>query len=201
MTDNLEVLVHSLGLEVERGSRGKWVIPEHLAATLRDADRLMKGGAGTATIRRVLGVTITPQAPDAAAAEDAHGAPCADREDIPVPERAAGLERGEAPLPARSDAVDAELLDRATSLPGVHEMAGLVAASVADVVKGETELAEKYARAAFEVGELRATVKARDERLALMAAELAEMKAELHEARALLAAPLRPARPWWRFWG
>lgn len=48
--------IHALGLTVEKGSRGKWFISDDLLQVLRDADRLMKDGAGAATTRRVLGL-------------------------------------------------------------------------------------------------------------------------------------------------
>ena len=50
--------IHALGLTVEKGSRGKWFISDDLLQVLRDADRLMKDGAGAATTRRVLGLEI-----------------------------------------------------------------------------------------------------------------------------------------------
>jgi hypothetical protein len=48
--------IHALGLNVDKGSRGKWFISDDLLQVLRDADRLMKDGAGAATTRRVLGL-------------------------------------------------------------------------------------------------------------------------------------------------
>jgi hypothetical protein len=50
--------IHALGLTVEKGSRGKWFISDDLLQVLRDADRLMKDGAGAATTRRVLGLEL-----------------------------------------------------------------------------------------------------------------------------------------------
>ena len=51
--------IHALGLVVDKGSRGKWFISDGLLQVLRDADRLMKDGAGAATTRRVLGLEST----------------------------------------------------------------------------------------------------------------------------------------------
>ncbi len=62
--------IHALGLEVEKGSRGKWLIPDELRGVLEEADRLMKGGAGAATTRRVLGITMDSPITDPAPGED-----------------------------------------------------------------------------------------------------------------------------------
>jgi hypothetical protein len=70
--------IHALGLTVEKGSRGKWFISDDLLQVLRDADRLMKDGAGAATTRRVLGLEMSVsteaprlQAPESTATEKA----------------------------------------------------------------------------------------------------------------------------------
>ncbi|MDB5099747.1 MAG: hypothetical protein JWM80_4168 [Cyanobacteria bacterium RYN_339] len=54
--------IHALGLTVEKGSRGKWFISDDLLQVLRDADRMMKDGAGAATTRRVLGLEVSVSA-------------------------------------------------------------------------------------------------------------------------------------------
>ena len=85
-------------------------------------------------------------------------------------------------------------------------------AQVVDAIGGQTELAEKYARAAHTIGQL-------EERVANMSSQLAEARGlliageserqaerdrlvgELAAARALLAVPKPMARPWWKVWG
>ncbi len=178
MTVKLEDLITSLGLEVGRGPGGKWVIPEHLAATLRDADRLSKDGAGTATMRRVLGITMAPVSPDPAAIEPS--------DPPPSPDPSAH---------AAEPAPD-------------HALAGLVTTAVTTAVKAENELAEKYARAAHRIGDLEATTRALEAERDRLTGELAaarterdQLRAESDELRMLLAARPASARPWWKVWG
>lgn len=98
-------------------------------------------------------------------------------------------------------------LDRAQPGPALEEVAASVGEAIAarmthelvEVLRRETDLAEKYARAAHRIGELEATVRSRDERLELLAAELQEARQRI----ALLEAPkeVAPAtRPWWKIW-
>ncbi len=47
--------IKSLGINVEKGARGKWLLTDELAAALKQADHAMKNGAGEATIRRIIG--------------------------------------------------------------------------------------------------------------------------------------------------
>lgn len=99
--------------------------------------------------------------------------------------------------------------DRAEPGPSVQEVAATVGDAIvervgrelSEVLRRENDMAEKYARAGHRIGELEATLKARDERLELLAAELAEVKADRDQVRALLAAPPAPVRPWWKVWG
>lgn len=58
-----------------------------------------------------------------------------------------------------------------------------IVAQVVEAMRGENELAEKYARVAHQVGKLEA--------------ENENLRAQLAEAKALLAAPVKP---WWRIW-
>lgn len=60
-----------------------------------------------------------------------------------------------------------------------------------ETIREQTALSEQYARATYEIGELRERVKNRDEKIA-------ELQAQLAEAQGLLNAP-KP-RPWWRLW-
>ena len=64
---------------------------------------------------------------------------------------------------------------------------------IVTAIQENNDLAEKYARATYEIGELRERVKGRDEKLAELQGRLEEQarKIELLEA---------PKRPWWRFW-
>lgn len=112
--------------------------------------------------------------------------------DHPAPDERETKESETGPMNAERQANDRRAAD-------VRELAGLVAAAVADVVKAENELAEKYARATYEIGELRATTRGLEAERDRLAGELAEVKADRDQARALLAAPA--PRPWWKVWG
>lgn len=70
--------------------------------------------------------------------------------------------------------------------------------AVTAAIATQTDLAEKYARAAHQIGNLEAKVQAKDERIAQLADELAEARQRI----ALLEAPKEtPApRPWWKWW-
>lgn len=100
-----------------------------------------------------------------------------------------------------------------TSGPGLAD----IRAAVVQVLEEQNELAEKYARATYSIGELTATVKAGEaERVRLagelmkamataeqvpeLRAQLARAEAELSSARAQLTASPR-GRPWWKVWG
>jgi DNA-binding transcriptional MerR regulator len=82
------------------------------------------------------------------------------------------------------------------------DTAAIVEAVTAAIV-GQTDMAEKYARAAHRIGELEATVKAvegeRDRDRQTLEAERDRLVGELAAARALLSAPA--ARSWWKWWG
>lgn len=202
VTVKLEDLISTLGLEVERGRGGKWVIPAHLVETLREVDRLAQEGAGPATMRRVLGITMVPEppAPVAFIVEEAE-----EGDDAP------------APTAATAPAVEAEPV--ATTEPDADGLPTLVAAAVTGALKTENELGEKYARAAHRIGELEATARALEAERDRLAGELAGVRAEATAAQAQLAdlrtelvaarherdhlralrtAP--PPRPWWKFW-
>ena len=73
-------------------------------------------------------------------------------------------------------------------------------AQVVEVVANQTDLAERYARAAHQIGTLEERTRGLELDRDRLAGELAEVKAERDQARALLAAPA-PARPWWKVWG
>lgn len=60
-SSGLRKRIANLGLQPERGSRGRVVLTPELEATLREADRLMGAGAGTATVRRRLGLAREAQ--------------------------------------------------------------------------------------------------------------------------------------------
>ena len=64
-------------------------------------------------------------------------------------------------------------------------------AQVVEAIAGQTDLAEKYARAAHQIGTL-------EERTRGLELERDRLAGELAAARALLAAP-KPA-PWWKAW-
>lgn len=160
--------IHALGLQPDRGSRGRVVITPDLEATLREADRLMGEGAGAATVRRRLGLSC----------------------DAPV-------------TPATHDS---------SPRPGAVTLAPLscdaqeIRDAVTQAIADQTDLAERYARAAHRVGELEATVRAVEaerDRLALAAdraeAELAQARALQAEQAQAIAALTR--RPWWKVWG
>lgn len=74
---------------------------------------------------------------------------------------------------------------------------GAFLAQVVEVVANQTDLAERYARAAHQIGTLEERTRGLELERDRLAGELAEVKAERDQARALLAAP---ARPWWKFW-
>lgn len=166
--------IHALGLQPDRGSRGRVVITPELEATLREADRLMGEGAGAATVRRRLGLSC----------------------DAPVTPSTHGTSATPGAVTLAPLSCDAQ------------EIRDAVTRAIAD----QTDLAERYARAAHRVGELEATVRgveAERDRLALAAshaeAELAQaraLQAEQAQAIASLAAELAQARrPWWKVWG
>jgi DNA-binding Lrp family transcriptional regulator len=151
--------IHALGLSPERGSRGRVVMTPELEATLREADRLMGDGAGTATVRRVLGISDTAPANDASAAY----------------------------------ATDTE----AVAHLGVSHDALEIREAVMQAIAQQTDLAERYARAAHRVGELEATVRA-------VEVDRDRIKAALDQAQARLDALSGSAsssrRPWWAWW-
>lgn len=68
----------------------------------------------------------------------------------------------------------------------------LIVAQVVEAIAGQTELAEKYARAAHEIGLL-------TERVSNLTAQLGDARSRI----AQLEAPKEalPPRPWWRLWG
>jgi hypothetical protein len=70
----------------------------------------------------------------------------------------------------------------------------IIVEAVTTAIANQTELAERYARATYEIGELRATTKALEADRDRVLAELAEAKTKIM----LLEAPT--ARPWWKLW-
>lgn len=165
--------IHALGLETERGSRGRMVLTSELEAALREADRLMGEGAGSATVRRVLGLA-------------------SDVQETPTAHASASMPGAVTLAPLASDA---------------REIRDVVAEAIAD----QTELAERYARAAHRVGDLEATTRAVEAERDKLTQDLEQARAELAQARALqleqaqalttLTAELAQARrPWWRPW-
>lgn len=119
---------------------------------------------------------------------------------IPVrvqPELPTGLDRAEPESPNLTIQFEPEPGPvPARAQPDLEEVAAAVGRQVTehlvDVLRRETALAEKYARATHLVGQLEATVAARD-------ADLARITSELAEARKLLTPPPVPC-PWWRRW-
>jgi len=151
--------IHALGLSPERGSRGRVVMTPELEATLREADRLMGEGAGTATVRRVLGISG----------------------DAPV---------NDSSVPCATDT-------EAVAHLGVSHDALEIREAVMQAIAQQTDLAERYARAAHRVGELEATVRA-------VEVDRDRIKAALDQAQARLDVlngdVLSSRRPWWRIW-
>jgi DNA-binding transcriptional MerR regulator len=108
-------------------------------------------------------------------------------------------------------------LEPASGRPQVNraDTAAIVEAVTA-AIASQTDMAERYARATYRIGELEATVKAIEgdrDRVVIdavrdrqsietdrdqLVGERDQLAQELSAARALLAIP--PARPWWRFW-
>lgn len=173
--------IHALGLGVTRGSRGKWIIPDALATTLRDADDLMKGGAGAATVRRVLGITLAPIPDRAVTGEGADAA----RTEAGASEESAERDHavtGESPIPDR--------------VPHVMDMDVIVQAVTA-AIANQNDMAERYGKVAFELGESKATIRALELERDRLSDELAREREAHATIRAVLAAP---KRPWWRFW-
>jgi AraC-like DNA-binding protein len=166
--------ITALGLEPERGSRGRVVLTPELEATLREADRLMGDGAGAATVRRVLRLSGASQGTDA-------------------PADTAAMPGAVTLAPLSCDA---------------QEIRDTVARAIAD----QTDLAERYARAAHRVGELEATVRAVEADRDRLAEQAIQTQADLAQAReqareqAQTIATLTDAlgatlRPWWKLWG
>lgn len=170
----LKTWLERLPIPVDLDSRGRRRLTPSALEAIGIVKSLRESDAGYETIRRRL-EPIHESAPadaepDQPSAADQPGVIPAEREPIP-----------------------------GSALPDVRELAGLLAAAVADVVKAENEQAEKYARATYEIGELRATTRGLEAERDRLAGELAEVKAERDQARALLAAP--EPRPWWKLWG
>lgn len=166
--------IAALGLEPERGSRGRVVLTPELEATLREADRLMGDGAGAATVRRLLCLSGSSR-----------------ETDTPT---------------------DAEAMPGSVTLAPVSCDAQEIRDTVARAIADQTDLAERYARAAHRVGELEATVRAVEADRDRLAEQAAQTQADLAQARAqareqaqtiatLADALHQSRRPWWKVWG
>lgn len=85
----------------------------------------------------------------------------------------------------RASSVDERML--------AESLAGVIAPQLIDALAAQNELAEKYARATYTIGQL-------EERVSNLTVQLAETKQRL----LLLDAPreeVRAPRPWWKLWG
>lgn len=123
----------------------------------------------------------------------------------PIPE---AIQPAGQPAAATDDAVAGPALDRAEPGPALSDVATAVGEAIAErmsreigeVLRRENDLAEKYARAAHRIGELEATTRSLEAERERLAGEVAELKVERGQARAFLAAPPEPKRPWWKVW-
>lgn len=177
----LKTWLDRLPIPVETDSRGRRRIPPEGLQAIAAVQSLRDGDAGYETIRRRL-----EPSPDSAAA-DPEGSQAEHQPEAgssPAESAAPSAETQPSPGPA---------LDEARLAQVVHD-------AVSFAVTNQTELAEKYARAAHQIGQL-------EERVANLTTQLHVDRdrhaRELEAARAeiaLLKAPAAP-RPWWKLWG
>lgn len=202
----IKVWVHAVGLDVPKDSSGAWRWTPELVEELQRVKVLRElEDRSLETIRRVIGATrveaeqpvgtdreVPGKQPEAApraatASTEPAGHPPGGAREVP------GNFDALAPLVAALERMVAE------PRPALEQIAGAVGDAVAERVtvqlvealRRETELAEKYARAAHRVGELEASLRANE-------AERDRLAGELAEAR---RPALAPARPWWKVWG
>lgn len=166
--------IHALGLEVEKGSRGKWLIPDELRAVLEEADRLMKDGAGAATTRRVLGITM----------------------DSPITDRASGEDSGEGAFPDVGGTVHqapSPVSERSSTGEELRQALELLAEERARFEALQAQLVD----ALGELADTKGKVGMFQER----SLNLAETVKQLENKMLMLEAPKEPPRPWWKLWG
>ena len=175
--------VDEAGVPVAKDSAGARRFGPDGVEALRRVQKLLGEGRHMKSIRVILAPEGGPEASPIPVRAEPELTTGLARAEIDPPLLAIEDEIGPVPVPVRAQ-------------PDLEEVAAAVGRQVTehlvDVLRRETALAEKYARATHLVGQLEATVAARD-------ADLARVTNELAEARKLLAAPPAP-RPWWRRW-
>lgn len=172
----LRFWVQAAGLEVPKDGAGAWrwtpelVEQVQLIKTLREVDN-----RSLETVRRVIGAQTATEAEQPASSE---GAAPAQRT-----ESAATAGPDLAPL---VQAIEKLVASHPSRILDGAELAETISASLApqlvQAIQAQTELAEKYARAAHQIGALEA--------------ELKHTRTQLEEK----VRQIESVRPWWKFW-
>ena len=209
--------VDELPIPLERDAAGARRFGPEALEVLRAIHKLRQDERHFDSIRVILGPIQGEARPGPGLPLDRSGSELArGRDRDPGPGQPGGEEAAaiSGSIPARADEAPGpgqpgagSDLDRAQPGPALEEVAASVGEAIAarmtdeivQVLRRETDLAEKYARAAHRIGDLEATVRARDERLEAMGAELAEARQRIMLLEAPKDAPM--PRPWWKFWG
>lgn len=169
--------INTLGLRPERGSRGRVVMTPDLAATLREADRLMGEGAGSTTVRRRLGISSAGHDPDMGDRGDGRPGTV-----TLAPVSSDGHDLREAV--AQAIAEQTALAERyAVAAHRVGELEATTRAVEAERDRLARELEQTRANHAAELAQAQALATDQARAVAALAAELAAAR-----------------RPWWRLW-
>lgn len=186
-------LGQGLPIPAEKDSAGRWRFGADALAVLRAVKQLREQDRTFDTIRR----RIDPELSDSSSSLG--GESSTDERPLTIDER--------------------ELNTDERTL--AESLAAAVVPQLVQALEAQNAQAEKYARATYEIGELRATLKATEAERDRLNAELARHRAlleegdaarraerdrlagELAEARAMIATleAQKSSRPWWRLWG
>lgn len=195
----IKVWVHGAGLDVPKDSSGAWRWTPELVDELQRVKVLRElEDRSLETIRRVISESRRETAQPPATNREAPGhspetaQPDPGHQPVTAREAPGNLE-ALAPLIAALERLVAEprpQLDQVASAVG-DAVAERVTTQLVEAMRRETELAEKYARAAHRVGELEASLRATEADRDRLAGEL------VAATRPALPTP----RPWWKIWG
>lgn len=190
--------IRTLGVPVEKGVRGKWLLSEELVAALKQADLAMKGGAGETTIRRIIG--FAPDQPSTGHSalrtnEDTSDKPASDQVFMRHTE-------DKTPVPWN---IDPELRAPHSALSTAHsgpqesgEGKGIqqVLTMLTEAQFRIDELHREKAEALRELADTKALVGTFQERSSNLKTRVEALEGEVK----LLKAPPETRKPWWQFW-
>lgn len=162
-----------LPIPAEKDGAGRWRFSDDALEVLKTVKALRDEDRTFNTIRRVIGEPATSASQSAMSDERQ-----ADEPQLSPDERPSAVDER-----ALAETVSATVMPR-----------------MLEALAAQNEIAEKYARAAHQIGTLEATIKAIEADRDRVTAERDHALRERDDARALLAAPKEPVRPWWKLW-